>query len=349
MRQPVHFIPIATTVIALVFFWVLVRRYRERRSGPHLLWWAAGVLMYGLGTFTESFVTLLGWNEVIYRSWYISGALLGGAPLAQGTVYLLLPRRTANRLTVALISFVAVAAVFVLLTPLDYGLVEAHRLTGRVMEWGWVRLFSPFINLYAVIFLVGGAALSAWRYRKRRETHHRFVGNVLIAVGAILPGIGGAATRAGYTEVLYIGEFVGIILIWLGYWWNVRAPRMALGGTPVSPLGPEPLDPGGIGGGVRQLQGKRWLVDVKEVGCHGLQNRIGLRKLPERFECQTPPRGRAGPDAAQLHVAPLGGKALRGLELHRFAVLQSEPPDPAFLFHHHPLLVHGGNFLDPVG
>lgn len=224
MRTSVHFVPIVTTIIALVFSYVLWRRYRERRTGPHLAWWAAGVLVYGVGTLTESMVTLFGWSETIFRSWYISGALLGGAPLAQGTVYLLLDRRTANRLTLVLVPFVFLAATFVILTPIDYSLVQNHRLSGQVIEWTWVRLFSPFINTYALIFLVGGAALSAWRYSKSRDTYHRFIGNTLIAVGALLPGIGGMATRLGRTEVLYVMEFFGIVLIWLGYRWNVRAP-----------------------------------------------------------------------------------------------------------------------------
>ncbi len=90
------------------------------------------------------------------------------------------------------------------------------------MEWSWVRLFSPFINTYALIFLVGGAALSAVRFSRKKATHHRFVGNTLIAVGALLPGIGGMATRMGYVELLYAGEFLGIVLIWLGYRFNVR-------------------------------------------------------------------------------------------------------------------------------
>ncbi len=225
MRHPVHFIPIITTLVAVAFAYVLLKRYRERRSGPHLLWWAAGVMMYGVGTLTEASITLFGWHEVIFRSWYISGALLGGAPLAQGTVYLLLSRQTANRLTAVLVPFIVVAAVFVLLSPINHDLVEPHRLTGRVMEWSWVRLFSPFINLYAVIFLVGGAMVSAWRFRKKRDTHHRFVGNTLIALGAILPGIGGAATRFGHTEVLYVTELIGLSLIWWGYRWNVGGPR----------------------------------------------------------------------------------------------------------------------------
>ncbi len=224
MRTPVHFIPIVTTIIALAFAYVIFQRYRERRSGPHLAWWAAGAFLYGVGTFTESMVTLLGWTEPMFRGWYISGALLGGAPLAQGTVYLLLRRETANRLTAVLLPFIFIAAIFVVLTPIDYTAVEPHRLTGRVMEWTWVRLFSPFINTYAFIFLVGGAALSAYRYSKSSDTYHRFIGNTLIAVGALLPGIGGMATRMGHTEVLYVMEFFGIILIWLGYRWNVRAP-----------------------------------------------------------------------------------------------------------------------------
>jgi hypothetical protein len=224
MREPVHFLPIATTLIAFPFAWVLLRRYLERRSGPHLLWWAVGVFLYGVGTFTEASVTLFGWHEGLFRAWYISGALLGGAPLAQGTAYLMLSRRTANRLALLLATFIAIAAVFVLLSPIDLTAVEPHRLSGRVLEWRWVRFFSPFVNTYAAIFLIGGAIVSANRYRKRADARHRFIGNVLIATGAILPGIGGAATRMGHTEVLYVGELIGIVLIWMGYRFNVSAP-----------------------------------------------------------------------------------------------------------------------------
>jgi hypothetical protein len=237
VRHPVHFIPIATTIIAFAFAVVIFNRYRTRRSGPHLLWWGAGVLLYGVGTLTESLVTLMGWHEAFFRSWYISGALLGGAPLAQGTVYLLFSRRLANRLAILLLIAVATAATFVLLTPIDYAAVETYRLSGRVMEWRWVRLFSPFINTYAFIFLVGGAVVSAWRFRKSRDTYHRVVGNVLIAVGALLPGIGGTATRMGHVEVLYVTEILGIILIWMGYRWNIRPAPTPSRTVPEAALG----------------------------------------------------------------------------------------------------------------
>jgi hypothetical protein len=170
-----------------------------------------------VGTLTESLTTLAGWSEPVFRAWYISGALLGGAPLAQGTVYLLFPRRTAHALSVVLLSFIATASVCVLASPLDYSQVEAHRLTGRVFAWQWVRAFSPFVNLYAVVFLIGGAILSAVRYAGNVAMRHRMWANVLIAIGAILPGIGGTATRMGYTEVLYVAELIGLLFTWTGY------------------------------------------------------------------------------------------------------------------------------------
>jgi hypothetical protein len=215
----VGYLPIASTIISFAFAARLYARYRER-GGTHHVWWIIGMLTYGAGTLTESLTTLTGWHEPVFRAWYITGALLGGAPLAQGTVYLLMKRSTANRLTVLVASIVIVAAVCVVLSPINYAAVQPHHLTGRVLEWHWVRLFSPFINLYAVTFLIGGAIFSALRYRRRSETYHRYVGNVLIAVGALLPGIGGTFTRFGHTEVLYVTELIGLLFIYAGFRFN---------------------------------------------------------------------------------------------------------------------------------
>jgi hypothetical protein len=218
----VHYIPVVTTLLAIPFALEIFRRWRAFPERLHLLWWGIGVATYGAGTFTEAFTTLFGWNPVIFKAWYITGALLGGAPLAQGTVYLMLRRRAAHALTATLILYVCVASVCVILAPVDYSLVEAHRLTGRVFGWPWVRLFSPVVNLYAVIFLIGGAILSAIRYSQDPATKHRMYANILIAIGAILPGIGGSATRFGYTEVLYVTELIGLLLTWSGYRISVR-------------------------------------------------------------------------------------------------------------------------------
>jgi hypothetical protein len=218
----VHYIPVVTTLLAIPFSLEIYRRWRVYPDRLHLLWWAIGVATYGVGTFTEAWTTVFGWNPVVFRSWYISGALLGGAPLAQGTVYLMLKRTTAHMLTAALILYVVVASMCVVFAPIDLAAVESHRLTGRVFGWPWVRLFSPVVNLYAVVFLIGGAILSAVRYSSDPATKHRMYANILIAIGATLPGIGGTATRMGHTEVLYVTELIGLVLTWTGYRISVR-------------------------------------------------------------------------------------------------------------------------------
>lgn len=219
----VHYIPIATTLLAVPFVVTIGKRYRRYPDRLHLLWWTIGVATYGIGTLTESLTTLLGWREPIFRAWYITGALMGGAPLAQGTVYLMLKRRTAHVLTLLLVATIAVASAAVLAAPVNHSLVEGHRLTGKVFEWAWVRRFSPFINLYAATFLIGGAIASAVRFSRSPDTRHRMWANVWIAAGAILPGIGGTATRFGYTEVLYVCEFIGLLMMWRGYAISVRS------------------------------------------------------------------------------------------------------------------------------
>ena len=118
-------------------------------------------------------------------------------------------------------SVVAVAAVCVLLSPIALERVEAHRLSGRVLEWAWVRRFSPFINSYAFLMLVGGALLSAWRFRGVPGGRGKVLGNVAIAAGGLLPGIGGTFTRFGHVEVLYVTELAGLLLIYLGYRLNI--------------------------------------------------------------------------------------------------------------------------------
>src|SRR6185503_12421541 len=114
----VHYVPIVTTLLAFPFAFEIFRRYRAHPDRLHLLWWAIGIAVYGAGTLTEALTSLIGWREPVFRAWYITGALLGGAPLAQGTVYLLLPRRAAHGLTALLLSFVTIAAIAVLLSPI---------------------------------------------------------------------------------------------------------------------------------------------------------------------------------------------------------------------------------------
>jgi hypothetical protein len=220
----VHYLPILTTLICVAFVAALVRRAVPRGWPPHLLWWGIGVSAYGLGTAIESTITVFGNTAELTRWWYWAGAILGGYPLATGTVYLLVKRRLANWLTALSLSLVVFASVAVFLTPLDAGAVEPHRPSGAVLGWTWIRLLTPFINGYAALFLVGGALYSSLYFIRSRTNPNRAAGTALIALGGLLPGVGGGMAKAGIVEALYIGEFVGIILIWIGNEFCIRKP-----------------------------------------------------------------------------------------------------------------------------
>lgn len=218
-------LPILSTLCASYFAFELLSRYRRKGGGRHLLWWGIGMTTFGLGTLTEALTTLFGWHPLVFRLWYVVGAFLGGYPLAQGSIYLLMKKRFADRSAVLVSSVIALASLLVLVAPLNPALAEAHRLSGKVFEWQWIRLISPFINLYAVVFLIGGAVVSALRFRRAAGARNRYLGNILIAAGGLLPGVGGSFTRFGYVEVLYVTELAGLLLIYAGYRACVAAPR----------------------------------------------------------------------------------------------------------------------------
>jgi len=247
----IHYIPIATTLISLAFILALVIRGQKGGWKPHMRWWAIGVATYGLGTGFESAITLFGNSPGLNTGWYWAGAILGGYPLATGTVYLLMNRRAANIMTAITMVFIVLISVAVFLSPVNMENLEGHRPGGAAIEWTWVRAFTPFINTYAAVFLIGGAIYSSVRFLENGSKTQRAiattmdaiariipaisiadmlmprgstivwprraVGTGLIAVGALLPGIGGSMAKAGIVEALYIGEFLGLILIWIGY------------------------------------------------------------------------------------------------------------------------------------
>lgn len=212
----VEYIPLITTLFSIFFAIEISNHYLKHKTG-YLLWWTIGVITFGLGTLAESINVLYGWNEINLKYWYIVGALLGGFPLAQGSVYLLMSRKFANITSWLFIILILIATIAVILTPVSIPPGFNFKLTGAVFTWKWVRYFSPIINIYSFYFLVGGAIMSALKYYRQTNKEARFKGNIFIAFGGLLPGIGGTFTRMGYVNVLFVTELIGLVLIYVGY------------------------------------------------------------------------------------------------------------------------------------
>lgn len=221
MVSILKFLPFVSTVLALVFAVMVLRRFAVRH-GTHLLLWGIGLVFFAVGSFCEGYYAAVGWSPLVFRLWYLLGAVLVAAWLGQGTIYLLAPRRWAHALMILLGAGSLYAAWRVFGAQLDPsvmggGLHTGSELSGNAIVSPGVRSLTPFFNGYGTLALVGGAVWSFVRFLRRPELANRAVGNLLIAVGAILPAFGGTSSRFGIPAALYIGELAGVVLLFIGF------------------------------------------------------------------------------------------------------------------------------------
>lgn len=214
-------VPFISSLVSFVFAYLVFRRYFQRR-GMHLLIWGIGMVFYGIGGFSEAYYGLVGWNPFIFRLWYLFGAILVAAWLGQGTMYLLLKKKWADSLMVILLLASLYGAFQVFRAALDPAMMTAGLHTGSEMSGhaiisDGVRTLTPFFNIYGTLALVGGAGYSAFIFWRKRVLLHRTIGNVLIAVGAMLPAMGGTFSRMGIPGALYITELLGAVILFVGF------------------------------------------------------------------------------------------------------------------------------------
>jgi len=108
-------LPALTSILALLMALALFDQWRERRQ-PFQLVWAIGMAFYGIAAGCEAIAAAAGWNELLYRTWYLTGAVLTAGWLGLGTALLL--ARTRFGYAVAISIFLA--GLFTLLTFVKY-------------------------------------------------------------------------------------------------------------------------------------------------------------------------------------------------------------------------------------
>jgi hypothetical protein len=218
-----HYLPILSTIISFIFAASVLNRYRVKK-GNHLLFWGIGLVLYGIGTLTEV-VMLFTYNEIALKLWYLCGAMLTAAWLGQGTVNLLVRRRgVASTLNIILIVVSLLALVLVLLAPVattaaNFNPAEpaSSQYKDILTRSGVTILLTILLNIYGTLTLVGGAIYSAYIFWRKKVLFNRMVGNILIAVGALMPAMGGSFLRMGLPDFLYLSEFLGVILMYIGF------------------------------------------------------------------------------------------------------------------------------------
>ena len=81
-------VSLATTIISAVLCLALFDQWRRRRHAFQAIW-GLGMLWYALGAGAEALAAIGGWNDPLYRTWYLTGAMWTAAWLGLGTAFLL--------------------------------------------------------------------------------------------------------------------------------------------------------------------------------------------------------------------------------------------------------------------
>jgi hypothetical protein len=218
-----HYISILSTIVTFIFAVAVYNRYRVRR-GAHLLIWSIGLLLYGIGTLTEV-ILLFSFNTLALKLWYLSGAMLTAAWLGQGTINLLVRRRgiaPALNIILTIVSLLALALILLApITPAAASFNPAQPVSAQygdiLTRSGAIIALTILLNIYGTLTLVGGAIYSAFIFWRKKVLFNRMIGNILIAIGALMPAIGGSFLKIGLPDILYLSEFLGVILMYVGF------------------------------------------------------------------------------------------------------------------------------------
>jgi hypothetical protein len=135
------------------------------------------------------------------------------AYLGVGSAWLQLPRRGRDVLLGALAAATVAAVVTVALAPVDAERL-ASAASGRPPAndalQGHAFLWAASLNTIGTILLVGGALYSVVRRRRVRA-------NAWIAADAIVVALATGLSRTGTYSLVYLGELVGIALMFAGF------------------------------------------------------------------------------------------------------------------------------------
>jgi hypothetical protein len=210
------YVPLVTCIVSFIFAVTVLDQYFARRKSYQLLW-AIGLFMYFISTFTEFWWNVFGHVDILYRLWYLIGAILVAAYLGQGTLYLLMRRRNAN-IIMALLGVATVYAAIRIFT-VNIDISGLTKLTGvGIMPTDVRAIITPIFNAFGTLALIGGAVYSAFIFWRKRILPHRVVANILIALGALLPAVGGIhLSTNGNLNLFFLFELVGVIIMFIGF------------------------------------------------------------------------------------------------------------------------------------
>lgn len=191
--------------ISAAFAFLVFHQWLARHKSYQIAW-SAGLAMFAIAALSQFLAEAYGWSDGVYRLYYFMAAPLV-AVLGAGSAFLS-NRRLGLAFTLYTVVLAAGFAWVVFTAPVSPAALQQPIPAGSGFPES-VRIWSPLFTVPGSLLLIGIAVLSYWR--------SRLAFNLAIAGGAIVAAGSGSLATFGITWLLYLGEFVGIALMFWGF------------------------------------------------------------------------------------------------------------------------------------
>ena len=213
--------PFSVAVLNAIFATVVWRQFVSRKR-PHQLVWTVALLLGCLAAVFYLLFLAFGHNDVLFKLYYIGGALLMAAYLGLGSVYLHAPRTIANWMTGALVVASLIGIVSLMAAGIDPIRLDAAAATvgpgtNAIASGPWKAMVA-LLNSFGALAVIGGAVYSAWVTAKRRAPANFLYANVLIAIGTFVAALaGGFADQGTFAGAFWVVLALGFAILFGGF------------------------------------------------------------------------------------------------------------------------------------
>ena len=202
---------VALSGFALLLAVLVLQRFRREHQPCHL-YWGVGLFLFFVTLVEEAALDFGAWSELLIQSYLILVAVLVGI-LSLGSAELSLSRRP------RILYFGYIAVTSAALVVVTFGVTISTGIMSQGVVAGLpptsVDLVSTLITVPAALLLILSSLYGVYR------THH--LHPLYIALGTAVISAAGALYLVSFPATLYYAEFVGMLLLFLGF---VKIPHL---------------------------------------------------------------------------------------------------------------------------
>ncbi len=191
-------------VLSIILAILLTNDYARKHTGS-TAFWSSGMWVFSVSVALEVVFSLNLYNSLLIKAYLFLVAFLVEL-LALGSAFLL--KNRVIRLSYVIYSAIAASFLVVALATSQIGNILSNGVVYGALPLE-VTIGSSLLTFPAAIILL---AVSIISYRKTRKRSL-----ISIIAGVIVVSAAGTLYIASFPAFLYISEFIGILLLWLGF------------------------------------------------------------------------------------------------------------------------------------